>query len=133
MKDIFVNIGERKIPLYFGMREFNEIEETVGNLGNIKELIMEGKERGKNLTAVIRILGNAGLRQAGEDADITEDFLLDHMDPRVIMAYQIAVIACMSRDENSQAVTEEREDKDRDLVLEEIAAKKKPKNSHTGG
>ena len=125
MKDIYVNIGERTINLYFGMREFNEIEETVGNLGTIQELILEGKERGKNLTAMIRILGNGWLRNHGQEPDITEEFLLDHMDPRAIMGYQAAVISCMGRDEKSEAVAEERASHDRDLVLEEIEAKKK--------
>ena len=39
---------------------------------------------------------------------------------------------CLSKESESQAAKEENENKERDLVLEEIQAKKDPVNSHTG-
>ena len=132
MENITLNIGERKIPLRFRMDQFIEIEEEVGNLGEIKELIMKGRRRLRNLVTVIRILGNAGLRAAGEKDDLTEEWLREKMEPHALMAYQIAVIACLTKESESQAVKEENESKERDLVLEEIEAKKDPVNSHTG-
>lgn len=132
MENITLNIGERKIPLRFRMDQFIEIEEEVGNLGEVRELIMKGRNRLRNLVAVIRILGNAGLRAAGEKDDLTDEWLREEMDPHALMAYQIGVIACLTKEGESQAVQEENEDKERDLVLEEIEAKKDPVNSHTG-
>lgn len=132
MENITLNIGERKIPLRFRMDQFIEIEEEVGNLGEVRELIMKGRNRLRNLVAVIRILGNAGLKAAGDKDDLTDEWLRAEMDPHALMAYQIGVIACLTKEGESQAVQEENEDKERDLVLEEIEAKKDPVNSHTG-
>lgn len=132
MENITLNIGEKKIPLRFKMNQFAEIEEEVGNLGEVRKMILNGKQRIRNLMKVIRILGNAGLKHAGEQADLTEDWLNENMDPHALMAYQIAVIACLSKESESQAAQEENENKERDLVLEEINEKKDPVNSHTG-
>ena len=133
MKDIKIKIGERTIPLQFTMREFIQIEEAIGNLGEVKNLILKGKERVRNIVTVIRITGNGGLKAAGEEPDLKEEWLLDNMDPHLIMGYQIAVLACLSKDSESEAAKEESEGKERDLVLEEINEKKDPVNSHTGG
>lgn len=132
MKGITLNIGDRTIPLYFGMDEFIEIEETIGNLGELRDLILKGRQRLRNMIGAIRILGNAGLKREGKEADLTDEWLKENMDPHALMAYQIAVLACLQRDGESQAVNEENENKERDLVLEEIQQKKAPVNSHTG-
>ena len=133
MKGISLTIGERTIPLYFGMDEFIEIEETIGNLGELRDLILKGRQRLRNMIGAIRILGNAGLKREGKEADLTNEWLKENMDPHALLAYQIAVLACLKRDGESQAVNEENENKERDLVLEEIEQKKDPVNSHTGG
>ena len=133
MKGITLTIGERTIPLYFGMDEFIEIEETIGNLGELRDLILKGRQRLRNMIGAIRILGNAGLKREGKEADLTYEWLKENMDPHALLAYQIAVLACLQRDGESQAVNENNEDKERDLVLEEIEQKKDPVNSHTGG
>ena len=132
MKGITLNIGERTIPLYFGMDEFIEIEETIGNLGELRDLILKGRQRLRNMIGAIRIMGNAGLKREGQEADLTDEWLRANMDPHALMAYQIAILACLNRDGESQAVKEENENKERDLVLEEIQQKKAPVNSHTG-
>ena len=61
-----------------------------------------------------------------------EEWLLENMRPHSLMAYQIAVLGCLNKEQESQAAAEENEHKERDLVLEEIEAKKGPVNSHTG-
>lgn len=132
MKNIAVQIGERNIPLRFTMKQFAEIEEEIGYLGEVRKLILNGKNRIRNLVSVIRILGNAGLKNAGEEPDLTDEWLNENMDPHALMAYQLAVIACLSRDSESEAAKEENENKERDLVLEEINEKKESVNSHTG-
>ena len=133
MENITLNIGDRKIPLRFKMNQFAEIEEEVGNLGEVRQMILKGKNRVRNIMTVIRILGNAGLKHDGEAADLTDEWLSENMDPHAIMGYQIAIIACLSKGGESEAVKEEEENKERDLVLEEIYEKKDPVNSHTGG
>ena len=133
MKGITLTIGDRTIPLYFGMDEFIEIEETIGNLGELRDLILKGRQRLRNMIGAVRILGNAGLKREGKKADLTDKWLKENMDPHALLAYQIAVLACLQRDGESQAVNENNENKERDLVLEEIEQKKDPVNSHTGG
>lgn len=133
MEGVTVPVGGRMIPLKFGMDQFAEIEEEVGYLGDIQDLLMKGKKRVRNVISVIRILGNAGLKAAGEEPDLTEEWLRENMEPQNIMIYQLAAIACMSRAEESEAVKEENENTERDLVLEEINKKKEPANSHTDG
>ena len=132
MENITLKIGDRTIPLRFKMNQFAEIEEEVGNLGEVREMILNGKQRIRNLMKVIRILGNAGLKHAGEKDDLTEEWLNEYMDPHALLGYQLGVLACLSRESESQAAAEENESKERDLVLEEINAKKDPVNSHTG-
>ena len=101
-------------------------------LGEIRELILKGQKRLRNLISVTRILGNAGLKAAGEEPDLTDEWLTENMDPHNLLQYQLAVIGCMTKESKSEAAKEETEEHERDLVLEEIEAKKDPVNSHTG-
>ena len=132
MEHISLMIGEKKIPMKFGMRQFIELEEELGNLAEIKELLLKGKKRLRTLVFMIRVLGNAGLKHEGQEPDLTEEWLEENMDPHHLLAYQIAVLACMTKETESQAIQEENENKERDLVLEEINAKKEPVNSPAG-
>ena len=132
MKNITIEIGGRKIPLRFRMNQFIDIEEEIGNLSDVKELILEGKYRLRNLVKLIRILGNAGLKNAGEKDDLTDEWLKENMEPYDVMGYQINVLNCLSKETESESVKEENEEKERDLVLEEVQRKKDPVNSHTG-
>lgn len=132
MEDISVEIGGRKIPLRFKMPQFAEIEEEVGNLLDPKELIIEGKKRVRNIMTMIRIMGNAGLKKAGEEPDLTDEWLGENMEPMKILTYQIALMAVMAREGESEAEKENSENTKRDLVLEEINKKKEPMSSPTG-
>ena len=132
MKNVTIKIGDREIPLAFTMEEFIEIEETIGYMGEVRELLIKGKNRLRNLVSAIRILGNSGLKEAGKEPDLTDEWLKKNMDPHAVMTYQLAVLACMAQDSESEAQTEESENKERDLVLEEIEQKKGRVNSHTG-
>lgn len=132
MKDIKINIAGREIPMRFRMNQFAEVEEEIGSLGDIQELILKGKKRIRNTVGMIRIMGNAGLKAAGEKADLTDDWLMENMDVYQLNEYQIAVLNCLTKEETSEAEKEENENKDRDLVLEEINRKKDKVNSHTG-
>ena len=127
-----VKIGERTIPLRFRMNQFIEIEEEIGNLGEVKDLLVKGKNRVRNVVSAIRIMGNAGLKHAGQEPDLTDEWLKENIDPHALLAYQVAVIGCMSKESESQAAAEEKQETARDLVLEEINSKKGPVNSHTG-
>lgn len=133
MENIKLKIANKEIPLRFRMNQFIEMEEKLGNVGNIWELIDKDQHRLVNLVFVILVMGRAGLKAAGEDPSwLTEDWLRENMDPHDLLGYQVGVLACMGKERESEAAKEENENKERDLVLEEINAKKDPVNSHTG-
>lgn len=132
MDNVKIEIGGREIPLRFRMNQFIRIEEEVGNLGEVREIILKGRNRLRNIIRIIVILGNAGLKHAGEADDLTEEWLTENMDPHALMAYQLAIIGCLSKESESEAAKEDRGEKERDLVLEEIEAKKDAVNLHTG-
>lgn len=132
MDNITLKIGKREIPLRFRMNQFIELEEELGNLGEIREKLTTDRHRLKNLIFCIRVLGNAGLKAAGQEPDLTDEKLRETMEPHQLMAYQVAVLGCLSKENKSEAQQERDENTERDLVLEEIDAKKDPVNSHTG-
>ena len=133
MEPVTVEIGGRTIPLLFTMPEFMQIEEEIGSLVNIEEFIAKGKKRIRNTLQCIRIMGNAGLKKAGEKADLTDEWLEKHMKPLIFRTYQLAVVKEIQRGGNSEAEIERSENEERDLVMEELVKKNDPVNSHTDG
>ena len=115
-----INIGNREIPLMFRMPQFADIEETIGNLSLIDDLLLKGKKRIRNTAVAIRIMGNAALKEEGKTPDLTDDWVINNMEPRRIVEYQTAVMAAI----NDGMMMESNEDQERDLVLEEIERKK---------
>ena len=115
-----VEIGGRVIPLKYTMRELADMEEQIGTMDQFRDLILEGRKRLRNMASAVRIMGNAGLKDAGEADDLTDDWLLDNMDPGKIKAYQIAVLAAFT----GGWKMETEEEKEHDVVLEEIERKK---------
>ena len=119
-----VEIGGRVIPLKYTMRELADMEEQIGTMDQFRDLILEGRKRLRNMAAAIRIMGNAGLKEEGQEPDLTDDGVLDAMDPNKMKSYQIAVLAAFT----GGWKMETEEDKEHDLVLEEIERKKEEGN-----
>lgn len=124
MEKYSLQIAGREIPLRYTMRELADMEEAIGTMDNFRDLMLKGSHRLRNMAAAIRIMGNSGLNKAGETADLTDDWLLDHMDPGKLKGYQIAVLGAFT--DGFRMETEE--DQERDLVLEDIERKKDPGN-----
>ena len=124
MEKYSVKIAERTIPLRYTMRELADMEEAIGTMDNFRDLILKGKRRLRNMAAAIRIMGNSGLKKAGENADLSDDWLLDHMDPGKLKGYQIAVLGAFT----DGFQMESQEERERDLVLEELERKKEGGN-----
>lgn len=119
-----LTIAGREIPLRFTMRELADMEEAIGTMDQFKDLILTGKKRLRNTCAAIRIMGNAALKADGKTPDLTDDWLLDNMEPRRMQSYQMAVLSVFT--EGWKMETEE--EKEHDLTLEEIERKKEPGN-----
>lgn len=115
-----VKIENREIPMRCTVRELAEIEEQIDTMDKLNDMILKGRRRLRNIASAIRILGNSGLRAGGGKADLTDDWVLDHMDAAQIRTYQIAIMAAVT--EAFHMETEE--DTVRDPVLEEIERKK---------
>jgi len=124
METVKIKLGNREIPLRFTMEEFAQIEEAVGNLSTIDELLLKGKNRIRNTQKALRIMGNAGLAAAGEKADLTDKSVMEMMQPRRLVEYQTAAISAI----NAGMYVEANEDEERDLVLEDIERKKETGN-----
>ncbi len=124
MEPIKIKLGEREIPLRFTMAEFADIEETVGNLSLIDELLLQGKKRIRNTATALRIMGNAGLIASGEKGDLTDKSVMAAMHPRKLVDYQTAAISAI----NQGMLVESNEDEVHDLVLEDIERKKENGN-----
>ena len=124
MEKYSVKIAGQEIPLRYTMRELADMEEAIGTMDNFRDLILKGKRRLRNMVTAIRIMGNAALEKEGKNPALTDDWLLDHMDPGQIKSYQIAVLGAFTDGfrmeiENQQG---------RDLVLEELERKKEKGN-----
>lgn len=124
MEPIKIKLGEREIPLRFTMAEFADIEETVGNLSLIDELLLQGKKRIRNTATALRIMGNAGLIASGEKGDLTDKSVMAAMHPRKLVDYQTAAISAI----NQGMLVESNDDEVHDLVLEDIERKKESGN-----
>lgn len=124
MEKFTVEIGGRVIPLKYTMRELADMEEAIGTMDQFRDLILTGRKRLRNMAAAIRIMGNAGLKAAGEADSLTDDWLLDNMEPNKMKTYQIAVLAAFT----GGWKMETEEEKEHDVVLEEIERKKEPGN-----
>ena len=126
MEKYSVKIAGQEIPLRYTMRELADMEEAIGTMDNFRDLILKGKRRLRNMTTAIRIMGNSGLEKAGEKGDLTDEWLMDHMDPGRIKAYQIAVLGAFT--DGFRMESESQQEQDRDLVLEELERKKEKGN-----
>ena len=124
MEKYSVKIAGQEIPLRYTLRELSAMEEAIDTMDNFRDLILKGKRRLRNMVTAIRIMGNAALEKEGKNPALTDDWLLDHMDPGQIKSYQIAVLGAFTDGfrmeiENQQG---------RDLVLEELERKKEKGN-----
>jgi len=115
-----VKIENREIPLRCAVRELAEIEEQIDTMDKLNDMILKGRRRLRNIASAIRILGNSGLRAGGGKADLTDDWVLDHMDAAQMRTYQIAIMGAVA----DAFHMETEENTVRDPVLEEIERKK---------
>lgn len=115
-----ITVAGLEIPLRYTMRELADMEEAIGTMDNFRDLILKGKRRLRNMATAIRIMGNSGLEHAGQPSTLTDDWLLDHLDPGKLKAYQIAVLGAFT--DGWRMETEE--ERVHDVTLEEIERKK---------
>ena len=141
-----IKIGKRTIPLFYSTYEMIAIQEEIGCTAfQLREEVLgfhqddeddpmsihldvaEDPERIKKLAKLLKILGNAGLEEAGEAPDLTEKWILRNMKPPMITTYAIIALTVIV-DGNQTETPKAEEQGPVDEVLEEENAKKQPGN-----
>lgn len=142
-----IKIGKRTVPLMYSTYELIAIQKEIGCTGfQLKDEVFGLKqededdptsitmdvgrepEKMEKLGKLIRILGNAGLEEQGEDGDLTDKWVLRHIKPALILPYAIAVMAEITEGNRMESPEGEEESGPVDEVLEEQNAKKQPGN-----
>ncbi len=142
-----IKIGGREIPMTLSSFEMIAIQDEIGcTVGELRDVVFGlehnletddykfnlagNKDRLKKFGTLIRILGNAGLEEAGQEPDLTDKWVLRHIRPAMIMPYVLAITAVI----NEAMKMEYQEEKTGpvDEVLEEENRKKEPGSSPTG-
>lgn len=126
----------RTIPLIYTTWEMKEVQEELGPLSRAIKLVLGrnpddeednsmygSAEHLKSAAALIRILGNAGLEEAGEAPDLTNKKILRAMKPADLIT---AINECMNamNEGMSSEMPEKKKEGPVDVVLEEIEKKK---------
>ena len=136
-----IRIGGRQIPLFYSTYEMIEIEKSIGctayqlndkvigarqtneedpdDPDGIELDILNKPENKENLGKLIRILGNAGLEETGEAADLTDKWVLKHMKPGMVMIYAVAVMAVVNEGNQMETKKEESGPVDETLEIEQ--------------
>ena len=142
-----IRIGQRTIPLMYTTYEMIAIQKEIGCTSfQLKDevfglrvededdptsvrmdLVTDGL-RMEKFGTLIRILGNAGLEEKGENPDLTEKWILRHMKPAMILPYCAAVLEEINAGNMIEDTKPNEEKGPVDEVLEEQNAKKQQGN-----
>ena len=127
----------REIPLLYTVYEMKEIQEEIAPLGKFQYVIAGqnpddredtsgygGAEHLNAIAKLIRILGNAGLEEAGEAPDLTDKKVMRSMRPAEIAVIIQACIDAIAEGMASEAPEEPQPEGPVDVTLEEIKKKK---------
>ena len=133
-----IELKGRSIPLIYTVYEMKLIQEEICPLGRLSDVITGRNPEDKedvsrfgtaehltNLAKLIRILGNAGLEENGEAADLTEKKIMRAMRPEMIAD---AIKACVESiaEGMSSEIPDAAEGEPVDVTLEEMKRKKDP-------
>ena len=130
-----IRIKGREVPLLYTVYEMKQIQEEIGPLGEAITLVLgrnpeDEKDRSRYLskehldaaTKLIRILGNAGLDEAGEAPNLTDKTIARAIKP---VELPIMISACMDAMNAGMMseIPEKEDDGPVDVTLEEMKKK----------
>ena len=131
-----ITLKGREVPLLYTTYEMKTIQEEIAPLSRAISLVLGrnpdddkdmskygGAEHLEAAAKLIRILGNAGLEEAGENPDLTDKKVMRALKPAEIA---FAVNACMDAMSEGMAseIPEKEEEGPVDVTLEEMKKKK---------
>jgi len=131
-----ITLKGREIPLVYTVWEMKEIQEELGPLSTAIRLVLGrnpedpedtskygSAEHLKAAASLIRILGNAGLEEAGGNPDLTNKKILRALRPSELIEAINECINAMNEGMASE-IPEKPKEGPVDVVLEEIERKK---------
>ena len=137
---ITINISGREIPLLYTVWEMKEIQEEIAPISRAISIVLGRNPEDKSDTSrygsaehlaamakMIRILGNAGLEEAGADADLTDKKILRALKPVELPDAVNACIEAFNEGMKSE-IPEKEEEGPVDVVLEEMKKKETQRN-----
>jgi len=124
VKRAYVLIGDRLIPLRYDLRVQIQIEDEMDmDFYGLQDRLIgkEKKKATKTILSALRIMGNAGLRNAGQAPDLTDEWLTENVRLRYLQKYTTAMMGAMVA--GWWMETDDSFNEKRDVVLEEIRKK----------
>lgn len=135
-----ITLRGREIPLLYTVYEMKEIQEEIAPLGELQYIIVGRNKDDENDTSryggpehldaiakLIRVLGNAGLEEAGEDPDLTDKKILRALRPGDLVDAVNACMAAMNEGMRSE-IPEKEEEGPVDVTLENMKKKEQKAN-----
>ena len=131
-----ITLKGREIPLIYTVYEMKTAQEEICPLGDMQYMLMGQNKEDPNdmsrfsspehleaVTKMIRIMGNAGLEEAGENADLTDKWIMRALKPTQIIE---AINACVTALNEGMAseIKEEKNEGPIDVTLENMNKKK---------
>jgi hypothetical protein len=149
-----IKIGGREIPMILSSLEMLTIQEEIGcTVAQLRDEvfavvfhpdadtekgeqaytieIMKDAKKVKKMAQLIRICGNAGLEEAGQEPDLTDKWILRNIKPGRVLPYALIMMAAVN-DAMRMETAETDERGPVDEVLAEENRKKEPGSSPTG-
>ena len=141
-----VKIGNRTIPLFYSTYEMIAIQKEIGCTAfqlrdevfgitqededdpmSIRFGCVMDQTKTEKLGTLLRIMGNAGLEESGQEADLTDKWILRNMKPTMIMVYAVAAMVVINEGNKVEKPAEEKQGPI-DEGLAEENEKKQPGN-----
>ena len=145
-----IKIGKRSIPLFYSTYETIAIQREIGctafqlkdtvfgtetidedkepTMDNIRLTVDKDPDKMEKLGILIKILGNAGLEESGQEPDLTAKWILRNMKPVMIPIYAMVMMGVIVSGNIMEAKEDKPKNEETDVILEEENAKKQPEN-----
>ena len=145
-----IKFGKRSIPLFYSTYETIAIQREIGctafqlkdtvfgtetidedkepTMDSIRLTVDKDPDKMEKLGILIKILGNAGLEESGQEPDLTAKWILRNMKPVMIPIYAMVLMGVIVAGNIMEAKEDKPKNEETDVILEEENAKKQPEN-----
>lgn len=123
------SVGGRELALAFTLGAMDKIEERLGqpvDINNVKESVVEQTTDRKKLVEMLTILAEEGEAIMGSDDGVDKSWIMSHLRPGMLPRAQIAILGAVAEGMSMESADGD-EDKEIDVVLEEIKKKAAPR------